>query len=327
MKIASIFWQVLRGATQNFLPVLLCLTLLATAANAEHAAQGTNSNENSTTTNNFEPSATFQRMWIDYNVTEGGVKGMRIHTAFKAYQMKNVPSYLALYFQYRNGTMLKDKNGKFNSSAGDVAVYRELLPAFDPAVYEDEPVFMPYDELDLPAGNHELQIQANIIYKQGGIISELTVYEFDFNNPRSTTTTTTTTTTGASAVLGDTWVDYNVTRSGRRGMLVHIDCNVMNMRGRAGYLAFYFQKKDGTRLTSSNPAYRSNNRQSQLALYVAITPDYADTKYEDETVFLPYDELNLTRGGHDLTMDIDLIDKTETLIQHITFHDFWYEKK
>ena len=81
MKIASIFWQVLRGAKQNFLPVLLCLTLLATAANAETIAQGTQSNEISTT-NNFKPSATFQRMWIDYNVTEGGVKGMRIHTGF-----------------------------------------------------------------------------------------------------------------------------------------------------------------------------------------------------------------------------------------------------
>ena len=175
---------------------------------------------------------------------------------------------MALYFQYRNGTSLKDKNGAFNSSDDTVAAYREVTPGFNPAVYEDYDIFMPYDELDLPAGSYELQIDAKVIYKQGGSVGDLTVYEFDYTNPKSTTTTTGT----ASAVLNETWVDYNVTRNGQRGMLVHIDVNVKNMRGRDGYLAFYFQKKDGTRLTSSNPAYRSNNRQSQLALYVAIKP-------------------------------------------------------
>ncbi len=329
MKIASIFWQVLRNAKQNILPVALCLGLLITTATAKTPVQGTSEGENSVTTNNnFKPYATFQKMWIDYNVLEEGVKGMRIHVAFKVYDMKDIPGYLALYFQYRDGTSIKDKNKKFYSTAGEVAAYEEITPGYNPSVYEDYDVFMPYDELDLPPGNYELQIDVSIIYKQGGLVSKLTEYNFDYNNPRSSTTTTTTTNTSTRSVtLGDTWVDYNVTRNGRRGMLVHITCNVLGMRAQSGYLAFYFQKKDNTWLYTTNTAYRSNERKGQVALYVAITPGYDNTKYDDETVFMPYDELGLSRGNHDLTMDIDLIEKNGDRIEHITFHDFWYEKK
>ena len=107
---------------------------------------------------------------------------------------------------------------------------------------------------------------------------------------------------------------------------IQIKCNVFDMKGGNGYLAFYFQKQDGTRLTTTNRTYRSNERPGQLALYVEISPGYQNTVYEDETVFMPYDELNLRSGNYDLQMDVDLIEKDGTMIQHIEMYNFWYEK-
>src|ERR1043165_115995 len=97
------------------------------------------------------PHATFDKLWVDYDVYDNGVKGMKIHVKFTAYEMLNMDAYLAIYFQYDDelGGYLKDKNSKFNSSAGEVAVYTSIKPQYDPAVYNDLSVFMPYDELDL----------------------------------------------------------------------------------------------------------------------------------------------------------------------------------
>lgn len=318
MKIASNFWQVLRSAKQNILPVLLCLGLLATAAMAKTAVHTENEGENSSTPNiTFEPSATFQRMWIDYGVTDAGRTGMRIHAEFKVYNMKGVDGYLALYFQDRDGTPLKDNNGKFNSANDTVTAYEEIKPGYQTTVYEDLDVFMPYSELDLGSGSYKLRIDADVIYKEGGLVSHLTFYDFDYTGGKK----------DASATFGKMWVDYNVTQSGRKGMRLHLKCNVFDMIGETGYFVFYFQHKDGTPLTTTNKAYRSNERPGDLALYFEISPGYQNTVFEDVSVFMPYDELKLTRGSYDLRMDVDIIEKDTTLIQHMSFYDFWYEKK
>ncbi len=310
MKIASKFWQVFRSAKQNIFPVLLCLGFLVTVATVETSAQRNT------------PYATFQKIWIDYNVTEGGKKGMRIHTAFKLYNMKGVDGYLALYFQYRNGTALKDRNGEFNSADDTVAAYREVTPGYNPAVYEDYDIFMPYDELDLDPGNYELRIDASIIYKQGGLITRLTYYNFDYNNPGSTTKK-------PSATFDNMWVDYDVRQGGKLGMVAHIKANVFDMKGKTGYIAFYFQKKDNTKLFTSNQTYRSNDydREGQVVAYYAINPGYDNTLYEDASIFMPYSEFNVPVGRHELVMDVDLIDKNGGLLQHIHLYPFWFSRK
>ncbi|CAN5209981.1 hypothetical protein BH10ACI1_BH10ACI1_14200 [soil metagenome] len=320
MKIAKNLLQILTNVKQTTLPVLLCLGLLVTAATAKTTVHSLNEGiENpATTTINVEPSATFQRMWIDYDITVGGVKGMRIHTDFKVYGMKGVDGYLALYFQERDGTSLQDNNGKFNSATGTVAVYRDISPGFQTAVYEDFDVFMPYSELDLPGGNYDLRIDADVIYKQGGLVSHLTFYNFVYNKAKPVTNPT--------ATFGKIWADYNVTEGGRRGMRIHLKCNVFDMVGEDGYFAFYFQYKDGTQLKTSNRAYRSNERPGNLALYFDIKPGYQNTVYEDVQVFMPYEEFSVGRGNNDLQIDVDLIKKDTTLIQHLSFFDFWYER-
>jgi len=128
-------------------------------------------------------SASFEKVWIDYNITEDGLKGMRIHLKFKTYSMKGMDAYAAIYFEGDNGDILKDRNDKFNSTAGDVAVYKSIKPDYDPAVYDDLQIFMPYSELDLNPGKYDLTMDIKIIYKEGGVISKLTKYNFEYTKP------------------------------------------------------------------------------------------------------------------------------------------------
>lgn len=131
-------------------------------------------------TNDGKMSGSLQRMWIDYNVTEGGEKGMMIHVSYKVTGMKGVPSYLALYFSKENGEKLKSDTTGFKSADGQLALYKEMDPGFDPAVYEDTQLFLPYDEIDLPPGKYNLEISADIIYKEGGLIKHLKDHPFVF---------------------------------------------------------------------------------------------------------------------------------------------------
>jgi hypothetical protein len=125
-------------------------------------------------------SASLNRMWIDYGETQGGQKGMLIHVSYKVSGMKGVESYLALYFEKKNGDKLKSDKVGFKSADGQLALYKEMEPGYDSAVYDDVKLFMPYDEIDLGSGKYDLTISADVIYKEGGLIDHLKDYPFVF---------------------------------------------------------------------------------------------------------------------------------------------------
>lgn len=135
---------------------------------------------------------------------------------------------------------------------------------------------------------------------------------------------TTKSATDPSGKIDKTWVDYNVAEAGRTGMQIHNKFSAYNLKDTECYLAVYFQKDDGTRLTSSNTTYTAKN--GDLALFKLLKPNYANTVYDDIAVFIPYGEFDVAPGKHKLTMDVDLITKDGQLIQHMNFHNFEYER-
>jgi len=272
------------------------------------------------------PYATFDKLWIDYNVYDGGVKGMKIHVKFTAYEMYNMDAYLAIYFEHDDevGGYLKDKNGKYNSTAGEVAVYKSIKPLYNPAVYDDLDVFMPYSELDMEPGEYDLAMDVKLIYKAGGLISKLTTYYFEYTEPGSTTTTGGAPVNKITATFKDMWVDFDVSQNNQKGMKIHAKFSVANMKGTEGYLALYFETKDGVRLKSNTTGFKSSS--GQLAVYQLINPNYEQTDYNDLTLFIPYSEFNLSAGRNDLKIDADLIYKAGGMIQHLKYYDFWINK-
>jgi hypothetical protein len=264
------------------------------------------------------PRAVFDKLWIDYDITEDGVKGMRIHAKFTVYEMKYVDSYMAIFFEDDKGSRLRDKNKKFYSSGGDVALYKNIKPEYDPAEYSDLQVFMPYSELDLDAGKYALTMQVKLIYANGDAIQNLTTYDFDYTKPGTDTSLT-----GAPAVTAtfeNIWVDYDVTENSRKGMRIHVKFRLFNMKNVDSYLAIYFEKKNGEKLKTNNTSYQSSN--GQVALYKSLLPGYDEAVYSDQSLFMPYAELNLSSGKYDLKMDVEVIYKKGGMIKHLTDYDF-----
>lgn len=136
--------------------------------------------EDSPTPASGEKLTEFDRIWVDYNVTEKGRLGMRIHVDCSVKNMKGVSSYLAVYFQKKDGTKLQTNDKAFSSENGQVALFKALKPAYDDAVYEDSQFFMPYEELNLPRGKYDLQIDVDLIYQSGELAEHMTLYDFEY---------------------------------------------------------------------------------------------------------------------------------------------------
>lgn len=316
MNVSKSIMQTLNRTALAVVFCLLTLTSVFALTNETH-----NLSLNNKVKKTFKPSATFKDIWIDYDVTEGGRDGMRIHVKFSVYGMRNLDSYLAIYFMDSNGDKLRDNNSKFNSSDGDVAVYFALKPGYETTDYNDLSVFMPYDELDLDDGNWDLRMDVDVIYKGGGLIQHLTFKDFNYKqgddtdrNPKG----------NISAIVKRIWVDYNVTEGGRKGMRVHVNFEVTGLKGVDSLLTARVQKENNDYLTSTSPSF--SNDTGQLEISFSMKPGYPTTVYEDATMFLPYSEINVRKGVWDLKFDIDLNYENGDLIDHLEYYEFEFTR-
>jgi hypothetical protein len=129
---------------------------------------------------NKEGEAEVDKMWVDYNVTEGGKKGMRIHVKFTIHGLKDTDSYLAIYFEKENGDKLYTNNKTYRSKDGQVAVYKSLKPAYKDTVYDDAQLFIPYDEFNLDDGKYDLKMDVDVIYENGDMFKHMKYYDFTY---------------------------------------------------------------------------------------------------------------------------------------------------
>ncbi len=124
--------------------------------------------------------ATFKKVSVDYNKTEDGELGMWIHLKFEVTNMKGVDSYVIVYFQKSDGTDLDDGVGNYRAKDGRVAAMKALKPGFDPTVYEDLQIFMPYNKLNLTSGKYNLKMDIDLTDNDEELIKHLTYNEFKY---------------------------------------------------------------------------------------------------------------------------------------------------
>ncbi|MGE5409563.1 MAG: dynamin family protein [Clostridiales bacterium] len=113
------------------------------------------------------PSASIEKVWVDYDVWDGDRKGLNIHVKFEISNLKNVPCECNAYFSYSGGDKLKDFNDMYHSSDGQVCVSKNFKPTYDASIYEDFQIFMPTSELHMASGVHNLKFEIQI-FSEGG---------------------------------------------------------------------------------------------------------------------------------------------------------------
>lgn len=100
---------------------------------------------------------------VEHNVFKDGVKGMKILVDFSVQNMKGIDGSCAVYFYYKDGRTVKDKNQRYYTAAGDAATHTAIKPGHHPStLYTDLEIFMPYNELEVGTGKHELKFYCQI---------------------------------------------------------------------------------------------------------------------------------------------------------------------
>lgn len=116
-----------------------------------------------TDTPNAVAKARIQKVWVDYNQYQDSVKGMRIHVKFNVDNFKDAKGRVVAYFYYKvNGHPLKDTNGSYNTTSDNVSTGRNFQPNYLKSTYNDYTLFMPYKELHLGRGKHDLKFYIEI---------------------------------------------------------------------------------------------------------------------------------------------------------------------
>ncbi len=115
-----------------------------------------------TDTTNTAPKSDILKVWVDHNQYQDSIKGMRIHVKFNVHNFKDGSGRVVAYFYKQNGDPLKDANGRYNTTTGDVSTSGKFQPGYVNSVYNDFKLFFPYKELHMARGKHNLKFRIRI---------------------------------------------------------------------------------------------------------------------------------------------------------------------
>ena len=118
-----------------------------------------------------DPEAIYEGARIVHNVTVDGVKGMRVHATFRVRYGLGVPSMMIAYFYYddADSTPLNTTDADYRDQKGHVSCHVNFTPAYDPAIYKDLQLFMPYEALNMESGEtYHLKFYLALYDKEGG---------------------------------------------------------------------------------------------------------------------------------------------------------------
>ncbi len=143
----------------------------------------TRSGEVDKTPTKGDAGATVKKVWVDYDVTENGRKGMRVHVNFEVTGLKGVDSKVVVRIRKENNDYLTSRSASFSNSEGQFETSFDMKPGFPTAVYENAAMFIPYSEINLRKGVWTLNLDIDLNYENGDIIQHLDFHEFEFTQP------------------------------------------------------------------------------------------------------------------------------------------------
>ncbi|MDL2223244.1 hypothetical protein LJB98_04000 [Bacteroidales bacterium OttesenSCG-928-M11] len=171
-------------------------------------------------------SGEIEKTWVEFDVYEGGEKGMKIHVKFSAKGMLYKQGTCNVWFYYSDGSKLKNSNNRYGTTDGQVAVHDNFKPGYENAVYNDYKLFIPYDELHLGKGKHNLKFYVGIHDNNKKQIAESDFYHFEFTNSSTTTNKQTNTTKTTTNYNDQNSVTTYENKDGSTTMIMKMSCGL-----------------------------------------------------------------------------------------------------
>lgn len=118
---------------------------------------------------------------VEFDVMFNGVKGMVVYPSFSISGALRRSMTAVAYVLDANGRPLPAKTNAYMAVDGTFAAWRDFVPAYNPARYDSYGVFIPYDELNVAPGKHNLQYRVDLYdYATGRPVAASKAYAFTF---------------------------------------------------------------------------------------------------------------------------------------------------
>ncbi|MCC7399895.1 MAG: hypothetical protein IT214_00260 [Chitinophagaceae bacterium] len=252
-----------------------------------------------------------QDLQIDYNVTENGKLGMRIRQNFQIYNAQGRQCIMAVYFyNAEDDKPLKDRDGIYTSTDGHVAGYNYFTPSYQNSQYNDLAVFMPYDQLELGAGNFRLKCYVAIFDPDVKQIVTGGYQYFTFSqgiNVKEIRLLTS---------FDDAGQQLKITPA----------FTISNAKGVKCLAVIYFYNENGQPLRDHNNYYHTVDGNVSSMEY--FTPGYDVALYDNTqtgfVITMPYKELELPKGKYSLKYKVILFDDKLNQLVSSDFYNFNY---
>lgn len=257
---------------------------------------------------------------VDHNQTSDGKQGMIIHVNFNVLNMKGKQGSVYAYFYDANDEALVSTGGeeKYETSGSPsyVLTYDTFTPKYDNTKFSDFKLFIPYAELH-QSGTSPRTLKFKVCLWNDSATPHNEFYIGSENtftySPNSQNTTT------PSATINRLWVEHNVFDNGVKGMKVHVDFNVENMKGRTVYNCVYFYKAD-------NRIKLVDGSGNHISVIESTTANYDNSHWEDWWIFVPNDKIfNASNSDGNYSLDVEIHNDNGRSIGHQ--YNYQFHKK
>ncbi|MFI5128941.1 MAG: M12 family metallopeptidase [Chitinophagales bacterium] len=123
--------------------------------------------------------------------------------------------------------------------------------------------------------------------------------------------------------LQDLNIEYNITENGKLGMKIKQNFLIYNAQNSKCIMAVYFYNADDGKALEDNDGIQAS-ADGKVAAYTTFTPAYQNTQFNDLSVFMPYDELELGNGIFRLKCYVALFDPNLKVITSSGYQYFTY---
>lgn len=263
---------------------------------------------------------TFSGGRMTHNHWKKGQKGLRLHHKVQAKGMKSRELEVSCYFHYDKAGShpLKDYNKRFNTPSGKVSVSERVTVLYDDSNFADFKHFIPYDEFHLGPGKTKLKVRCQA-FDSGKLLGSSGWQKLTYTGAKKKNNTQkafqkkrNTARSNAKAYFSNPKLVHNQFKNGKKGLGLRHKLKVQNMQNKRLEVTCYFYfKKSGKILKDYNGKYKTTGGDVSVADYVTVK--YKDASWASFKHFIPYDELHLGKGKHELKTRCEAFDQGRSI--------------
>jgi len=253
---------------------------------------------------------------VDPPVMHNNEPWIRLRSEIRADNLQGQTLLVQARFFLPDGRPLLDFDGQYAAPDRLAMAQAEVVPQYPQAVIHDMTVWIPVAQLHLAPGIAQVSARLTVL-AQGRALASWASALFPVVSggappPRFETPAVrppTAPEVKASAVVNKLWIVHNRRRGNDTGLEVHATVSINGCRGRSCAVGAWFWAANGARLLDFDRQYAVNG---QVYANVVVTPDYDVATFPDVAVFIPYDQLHLSKGTHNLGASVSVyLDQTE----------------